>query len=414
MSDKKRLLVLTSTFPRWSGDREPGFVFELSRRLAGKFEVMVLAPHAQGALRREMLGGVTVHRFRYCIPAWQTLAYQGGIMANLRANRLRYLLVPLFVLAEFFSLVFLLRKHPVDVIHAHWSIPQGLVALTARRFSPGSRPAVLCTSHGTDLLGLRGAFFAALQRWVMRHAEGFTVVSEALKSHAVSLDAQASPVVIPMGGDLAIGFTPADEGARSHDEILYVGRLAAKKGVDQLLRALSLVLQRRPQACLTVVGAGPERRGLEALAVELGVQGCVRFEGAMANHDLPPMYRRAAVCVLPSLEEGLGLTLVEALGCECPVVASDLPAIRDVVIHQQTGWLVPPGDPVALADGIIGLLGHPPLRRQLAVQGRQHVLMRFDWESVVSRYRDVIAGLSGPRGHASATAEKSGGVRDGS
>ena len=94
------LLVLASTYPRWTGDPEPGFVHELSKRLADDFRVIVLGPHAPDAKPREMLEGVEVVRYRYAPERWETLVNDGGIVTNLKLQRWKLLLVPGFVLMQ--------------------------------------------------------------------------------------------------------------------------------------------------------------------------------------------------------------------------------------------------------------------------------------------------------------------------
>ena len=153
------ILVLTSTFPRWKGDVEPPFVHELARRLTDSFDVHVLAPHAPGSKRREILDGVHVHRFRYAPSVLERLAYQGGILANLKKSPLLFGLVPFFLAAQLLAAIHLLMRQPIQVIHAHWIFPQGMVALLARALSR-SKAKVLCTSHGGDLYGLKGAVFS--------------------------------------------------------------------------------------------------------------------------------------------------------------------------------------------------------------------------------------------------------------
>ncbi|MGI9262428.1 MAG: glycosyltransferase family 4 protein, partial [Woeseiaceae bacterium] len=125
----KKLLVLTSTYPRWSGDTEPRFVEYLSQELAKSYEVVVLAPHCDGAARRETLSkdgrSISVHRFRYFIPTLQSLAYEGGILSRIRRNPFRILLVPFFIAAQLYAISVLHRRYRFDAIHAHWIIPQG-------------------------------------------------------------------------------------------------------------------------------------------------------------------------------------------------------------------------------------------------------------------------------------------------
>ena len=127
-----RLLVLTSTLPRWQGDTEPAFVESLSLELARSFDVTVLAPHARGAAsdekRQHEDRTIRIRRFRYFIPGLESLAYEGGIMANLRRNPFRVLLVPFFLVAQLFAIARLHRRQHFDAVHAHWLIPPGLVA----------------------------------------------------------------------------------------------------------------------------------------------------------------------------------------------------------------------------------------------------------------------------------------------
>ncbi|MDB5842233.1 MAG: glycosyltransferase [Herminiimonas sp.] len=398
LSGRNRVLVLTSTFPRWEGDREPPFVFELSRRLAKQFDVVVLAPHAPGAKTREQFGGIDVHRFRYCFPRMQRLAYDGGILANLKRNRFNYLLVPLFTAAEFISLIRLLRQSRIDAIHAHWLIPQGLVALAARLFSI-EKPVIVCTSHGGDLFGLSGPLLSAVKRAIIRRVDKLTVVSHAMADYAATLADRHDLEVIPMGVDLAHRFTPLPERASAPDEILFAGRLVEKKGVRYLILAMPMIVQRRPQVTLLIAGEGPEREELEKLAFATGVAGHIRFLGAIENRDLRTLYRRAAVFVAPSVvarggdQEGLGLVFVEALGCGCAVVASDLPAIRDVIIDGVTGLICKQKDSADLGRKVLTLLDDPIQRAKLGAAGRRHVADRFDWEIVAERYRQLIDAL---------------------
>ena len=121
---RKKVLVMTSTFPRWAGDHGPRFVFELCRHLCTDFDVTVLAPHAPGAKTNEILDGIRVVRFRYFFEWGESLAYQAGILPNLRSNPLRYVLVPGFLVLQFIALIRLLHQQKFSAIHAHWLIPQ--------------------------------------------------------------------------------------------------------------------------------------------------------------------------------------------------------------------------------------------------------------------------------------------------
>jgi glycosyltransferase involved in cell wall biosynthesis len=394
--EKSRLLVLTSSFPRWANDTDPRFIEELCYELAAAHDVTVLAPHCRGAARRETLARgsrmLDVRRFRYCPAIFETLAYGGGILANLRRNPLRVLLVPLFMAGELFAAIRLHRERRFAAIHAHWLVPQGIVAALLGRL-PGRPPPVLVTAHGSDLATLSGAVLSRLKRWVLRSADSVSVVSEALRQDAVDLGCEPHKIhVASMGVDLDTLFTPDD--GRERDGLLCVGKLDADKGVGYLLRAFAVLAAANPGLTLVLVGDGPERPTLEALARELGIAERVVFRGALPQERIPGLLRAARVAVVPSLREGLGLVAVEALGCGCAVVASDLPALREVVIDGETGLLARPGDADELAAKIAELLADGGLRERLARNGRDHVVARFAWPAVGRGYRGLIGELA--------------------
>jgi glycosyltransferase involved in cell wall biosynthesis len=392
-------LVLTSTFPRWQDDKEPPFVFELSRRLAKNIDIIVLAPHARGARTLEEIDGIKVVRFRYCFEKWERLAYEGGIVANLKMAKWRYLLVPLFMLGQLLAVMRILRDDRIDVIHAHWIFPQGFTALIARMVFRGYKPSIVCTSHGGDLFGLPGKLFLRLKRLVLERANKITVVSEAMRNYAYMLAQRRDIEVISMGVDTAETFTPGIAAERAQHELLFVGRLVEKKGLRHLILAMPEILKKFNDCILLVAGTGPEESALRELARSMGVAAHIRFMGAVDNHLLPELYRHAALFVAPSVvakggdQEGLGLVLVEALACECAVLASDLPAIRDVVIDGVTGSIARPGDSGDIARKVIELLEDPAKGRKMAEAGRHYVADRFDWKLVAGRYEALLLSI---------------------
>src|SRR5690348_10519653 len=198
-NERPTLVVLASTYPRWSGDAEPGFVHELAKRLTDRFQVIALVPSAPGAAKREILDGVEVIRYRYAPMRFETLVNDGGIVNNLRRNRWKIFLVPTFVLAQAWRTWRLLRSRKVDVIHAHWLLPQGLIAALLGKLSRRA-PPFLVTSHGADLFSLHGKGLNALKRFVARRAASVTVVSAAMRNELARIDVDTSTVdVQPMG-----------------------------------------------------------------------------------------------------------------------------------------------------------------------------------------------------------------------
>lgn len=394
-----RILVLASTYPRFRDDTLPPFVHELARRLAIANEVHVLAPHAAGCATDETMDGVHVHRFRYLPARFETLAYSNGMLPGLRRRPWRLLALPFFLGAEWLTALRFLRRKRFDVVHAHWLLPHGLIALMARAFC-GYRPALVCTAHGADVYGLRGPVSRRLKRWAVKRAEHVTVVSEAMLKTLREEAGDGRYSVLPMGVDTRARFTPSVPPAVRRD-LLFVGRLAEKKGVSVLLDAMAS-LRDLTGLKLHIIGSGPEESSLREKTGRLGLGGVVDFEGPVANRELPAWYRRSALLVFPSVvtaygdQEGLGLVPVEALACGCPVLASDLPAIRDVIRDGETGRLTRAGDSAALAQTLRELLQDEPLRGQLAAQGLAYVREHFDWDVISAHYAELFAALSAP------------------
>ena len=397
---RPRVLVLTSTFPRWENDTEPAFIFELSRRLTVSFDVTVLSPRTPGSKRKENMAGLRVIRFPYFFSQWEKLAmHGGGILNQLKTNPAYYLMVPFFLLGQLLAIIRLVRNEHFDLIHAHWLIPQGFIAALGLLIT-GKRVPLLCTSHGGDLFALKGKGLQRLKRWVMDKSAALTVVSTAMKKTVVDMGVAPDKVeVIPMGVDLKGLFTPDPREQRKTDELLFVGRLVEVKGLQILLDAMPKVLAKHPGIRLVVAGAGPLESELRASAAKLNMTDCVDFLGMVPQLKLPSLYQQATLAVFPfivtksGVQEGFGLVVVEAMGCCCPVIAGDLPAIQDTVVHEENGLIFPSGNAQVLADSILKLLDDPEFRARLAGEGRKSVVQNFDWEIIAGRYAEIYGKL---------------------
>lgn len=175
---------------------------------------------------------------------------------------------------------------------------------------------------------------------------------------------------------------PAVDLPTSDPVILYVGRLSPVKGVNYLLAAFKLLLDRGVKAHLAIVGDGSERAALEAQATQLGLGTTVTWFGTIKNADLPPYMRAAKMLVLPSITtklwvQQLSMTAWQAMGCGLPVVSTKT-GCMDEFTPPETGTLVPERDAMALADAIQALLDNPDLHARMSVAARAYALQRFD------------------------------------
>lgn len=276
------------------------------------------------------------------------------------------------------------RKARPRLIHAHFAYPTGLAAVKSAKQE--GIPIVL-TVHGSDIHTLPkvadryhdGVVFS------LQAADIVLAVSDSLRGAAVTLSGRHDINVHRIGIDLQCFAASERNSARSaipelsrvHGPIvLFVGNLLESKGVLDLIRAFHEI--RDTGAHLVLVGEGPLRAEVERQVRAFHMQEQVHLLGARPNSVIPTMLSAADVFVLPSHREGLGVSCVEALACECPVIATDVGGIPEVIKHNQTGILVPAANPSALAVELRHLLGHSELARGFSEAGRRLVETQFD------------------------------------
>lgn len=401
MKKQKKLLVLTSTLPRFEDDPEPGFVLHLSAALQAHFDVSILAPMGEGAEESAMLSGVPIKRYRYApFRAWETLAYPGGIMPRLRKDCWRWVQVPMLLYGLLRAIRRAHQQEGYDLIHAHWLIPQGVAALAA--LPAGQRPPLVLTSHGGDLHTLAHSRVAFLLRWVLSRAQGLTTVSPALES--LAKDLQASPIenaaVIPMGVDVEKfqDVTARVAKASSNDGLmrfLFVGRLAEKKGVRFLLDALTVAPLNGRQLEVQIAGDGPLLEGLKAQAERLNLLNKVRFLGAVPYREVAQLMAAADVVVVPSVEaadgdcDGLPTVMLEAMASRRLVIGTPVGGITQVLKDGVTGRLVPSQDSQALAQAMLDCIDQPDTREGM-VSEAYRVVQDYDWKVIAARYAAVL------------------------
>jgi glycosyltransferase involved in cell wall biosynthesis len=379
-----RALFLTHNYPRFEGDPVGSFVLRLAVSLRAEgIEVHVVAPAAPDVPPTAVIEGVPVTRFRYAPRRLETLAYTGTMGAQVRQFWKARLAMVGFLGAGYGAAMRVNREFNADVLHAHWWFPGGLVARAIRART--GIPYVV-TMHGSDVrLASSAPGAATMFRAVSRKAAAMTTVSSWLAGQAARMDPAMRAEVAPMPvvSDL---FHPGTD--RDPSRLLFIGKLTEQKGLHHLLQAMAR-MRSRPR--LDVVGAGRvEDAGVRTLARELGLEDRITWKPLLTQAELAECYRRAAIHVIPAIDEGLGLTAVESLLSETPVVAFDSGGVTDVVRPGQTGLLVPPGDTTALATALDGLLGDEAERRRLGAEGRAFAMRQFGPAAVASRYATIL------------------------
>ena len=398
-----KILFLTSSYPRSEDDTASVFLRYLAEHLADRgLDIHVLAP-ANATRGTTVEGKVVVHRFQYFLYPFQDLAYGSGIIANLQRSPRLWMQVPFFVLAMTYSLLRLIRREQIDLVHAHWIVPQGVVGLVARFVL---RIPLMTTAHGADAFALRGTFSKFLKRWVVARSDIWTTNTQATSAAIASPQLMPEPLVIPMGVDVDLfaGGDPTSLRRKlAEDEflVLFVGRLVEKKGCADLLRALSLLDPLlRCKTTLWIVGDGNERLTLEQNARQLGIEKKVRFWGTISNRCLPQFYAAADLFIAPSIEaasgdtEGQGVVILEAFAGHACVLATRAGGIDSVVRDNVTGLLVAPDRPRDIALAIEKLLNDPELRARLVENAFKEVKERYDWKRIAAEFESLYRKLA--------------------
>lgn len=292
-------------------------------------------------------------------------------------------------------------RWPFDVIHAHMLVPDGwaAAAVGAELDVP-----VLATTHRADVLDLPGRSDAQRAQVVqaVEAVDQITAVSAAIRDAAEALGSpRRQAQVVPNGADTSVFVARDTREARRRlglpeDEriVSYVGKLVPRKGVDTLIEAMGRLATRPAGAPLLVAaGIGELRPDLERRAKELGVADRVRFVGKVPHDEVAWWMAAGDVFVLPSLSEGLPTVICEAMNCARPVVATAVDGTPEIVRDGETGLLVPPTDPDALAVALARVLEDPALAARMSARAHELGLSVYTWDANAARHVELYEEL---------------------
>lgn len=398
-----RILVVASTFPAHDSDPVPAFVKDQIIALHQAYpalEFSVLAPHdrrsrTQAFSQHEHYGE---YRFHYFWPfAAEKLAGR-GIMPALKANPLNYLLIPFLFAGEFFALLRLTRRLKPAVIYAHWFTPQ---VVTAHLVGALTRTPFVFTTHSSDVavwhkIPLLGPHIV---RSNTKQARAVTAVSRRSLAKLESffppeLWAKLQPRtrIIPMG----VTLPDVSQAAQASKTILFVGRLAEKKGVQYLLPAFAAVRDQLLDYTLVVAGDGPWRQQLERQARDLGLDNRVSFPGYVSGEAKARLVASAELFVVPSIiaksgdAEGLPVSLMEGLASGKLCIATNESGADDVLTDGQDGWLIKQKDVNGLAAALVKAAGLDAHKRQAVAKRARATARQFAWPAVAKQHYEFL------------------------
>lgn len=388
--NRKKILVTASTFPRYENDTEPRFVLDLSKELNRYYDVTVLVPAAVGAKAEEVLEGVHVIRYHYFpVHRWETLCYPGAIVPRIKEKKIRALLVPFLFLSLYIKLFMILPKY--DAVHSHWLIPQGIVQGFFKK------PYVV-TGHGGDVTSLNKGIIKALKSKCIKNASYVTAVSKTLLDAMNELYAAKKTEIISMGCNTK-GFGKQFRRENYFNQngrrvILFVGRLAEKKGVTYLIDAMENI-----DAKLVIAGGGPLENSLKVQASRInkkaGIKDRIEFIGSKTHEELKEIYASADIFCAPSVtavdgdKEGFGLVILEAMASGLPVVASRSGGIADLITDGRDGLFTKEKSSKDIAEKLNLLLKNSELYSRLSYNVRE-TAEKYDYEKIGRKYKRIF------------------------
>lgn len=374
MTSGKVLHILGDS--KFGGDSVLVLALGLAAQQQG-YEVDILATHAvfQEVIRREGLGVIDLDVIRRQIrPVWDVR----GILKLTR----------------------FLKKAEYSLVHTHTSKAGVAGRLAARR---ARVPAIVHTVHGFAFHEQSGrvpaAVYRGAERLAARWCDRIVTVSSFHRSWALRARIGAPGQVIDIPNGLPPGRAVASRsrddvraeiGVTDHFVIISTGRLAEQKGLEYLIRAIPLVVDTLPITVL-LAGDGELHSDLKRLVSDLGLDERVRFLGFRS--DIGDLLAASDVVVLPSLWEGLSISLLEAMAAGKPTITTSIGSNIEVTNNGEVACLVPPQDPVALANALQTLADDPEMREALGVRARRRQMEHYTMERMSDSYLDLYKSL---------------------
>lgn len=298
---------------------------------------------------------------------------------------------PPYTLALAAKMAAVAEEAALDVLHVHYAVPHATCAYLAKHMLKERGIKVITTLHGTDitLVGSDKSFFQ-ITKFSIEESDGVTAVSESLKEDTVNLfDIKNDIRVIPNFVDINRFYRKEKRcdinNIVAEDEkiILHVSNLRPVKRVTDIIR-MFVKVKPKIKSKLLIVGEGPDRIPAQELAQDLGLRDSVVFLGQQEGVD--DILSCADLYLLPSEQESFGLSALEAMSCEVPVIGSNAGGLPELVKHGETGYITEVGDVEKMAEYAVRILSDDAIREDLGKKARKRVLDNFAEESVVPQY----------------------------
>lgn len=401
-----KICIVTTMFPKYKGDSYGPFVLEEAKFLVRNgVEVHVVTQHNPEAAYKEEIEGIHIHRFKWLEPKeFRALIHFKGLKDNFR--------LVTYLISLFFNLMWIVKKHDIKVIHAHHTIPVGLVGVIIGKIM--RTPVVITshlmdiTTHGTDEGPLGNIkdfesnfFYRKLISFSLNSCKKIVAVSADLANRIIQMGIDPEKTIVLRNAVDIHRFKPVkniemrNKYNIKENEILIVfaGHLEPFKGIFELLDAFYEIRKKNQNVKLVVIGGGQSEKEVKEIVSKYNLNGHITFTGKISPDTIQNFYQMADIFTLPSYTEGLPLVVVEAMACGLPIVASCVGGIPEIVKNNENGFLIPPRNKEKLAQKLDILINNRELREKFGKKSVELIDNEFNIDKRVNKliniYKDI-------------------------
>jgi len=378
-----KVTLVTTSYPLRKGLVSGVFVKKLVEQLKIYMDVTVVTPEDDL--------GVTdadVKSAWYAPQKLQLLAHRpGGIPVALKNEPWTWFLLPSLIVSLFFQCV--LQCRDKDAIIANWSINGVIAGFSAKLFKIPLVTVLRGSDVSSDKEGKKKGIALSV---AVQLSTKVVCVSEAFYHEMIcAYDKHKDKFIMIPNGIGSEFLDIKNKNDQSAVVLTTVGNLNAKKGVHLLIEACRELHDKGLPVVLNIVGDGPDKQRLIDLSVSLNLSDYVNFMGVVMHNDIPILLERTNIFVFASFSEGRANVLLEAMAAGLPIVASDIVANRELITHDENGYLFKTGDSADLAKNIEVVARSVPLKRRLAAAAREHIIKNgLSWSATGVKYKALI------------------------
>ena len=413
-----KVCIITHSYPRFEGDWKANFIESLAKAYARQnVDVTVFVPYIVNSnLTLGTIDGVRIVKFKYLPFAWlHTIGCGNSMKADLRMNIQDVLLMPFFLMVGTLRFSSLLRREKFDLVHAHWAVPNSLVAIIGKFFA-SSHAKIFSSFPGSDVTVItRLGRFGRMLAKIIAKSDYLSCNSSDLKEELVKAGFNKNKIDFVIYGvdQEKIFFSDRERAHLRHTlgisegdtVLLLVGRFVPKKGFSTAFQSLKYIAESNKNIKLLVVGDGPLKGEYLSILRKNHTEPFVIFAGEVPTQALVQYYSACDIFLMPSQRlpsDGLNVVVPEAMACGRAIVASNAGGNDLVVFHGVNGYLHDENDPQQLAEFVIKLIERPELAKEMGQNSLKLIRERFNWDTIaryyLERFHEIASIKDGQKG----------------